>query len=147
MKQWNQSVLGCMTAGLLMMTSFPVFAADSSSDPSGKSQPVTEGSTFDDGTLTYTILKNMQVSVTGCITTATNISIMPKIDGYTVVSIGDQAFAGCRRIRSGVVDVWRNGAVHNPLYGTGAGNRRHERYDEAKPVGGRVGIGVYAGEI
>ena len=69
-----------MTAGLLMMTSFPVFAADSSSDPSGKSQPVTEGSTFDDGTLTYTILKNMQVSVTGCITTATNISIMPKID-------------------------------------------------------------------
>lgn len=85
MKQWKQSVLGCMTAGLLMMTSFPVFAADSSSDPSGKSQPVTEGSTFDDGTLTYTILKNMQVSVTGCITTATNISIMPKIDGYTVV--------------------------------------------------------------
>ena len=64
MKQWKQSVLGCMTAGLLMMTSFPVFAADSSSDPSGKSQPVTEGSTFDDGTLTYTILKNMQVSVT-----------------------------------------------------------------------------------
>ena len=59
MKQWTQSVLGCMTAGLLMMTSFPVFAADSSSDPSGKSQPVTEGSTFDDGTLTYTILKNM----------------------------------------------------------------------------------------
>ena len=87
-----------MTAGLLMMTSFPVFAADSSSDPSGKSQSVTEGSTFDDGTLTYTILKNMQVSVTGCITTATNISIMPKIDGYTVVSIGDQAFAGCSAI-------------------------------------------------
>ena len=50
MKQWKQSVLGCMTAGLLMMTSFPVFAADSSSDPSGKSQSVTEGSTFDDGT-------------------------------------------------------------------------------------------------
>ena len=45
-----------MTAGLLMMTSFPVFAADSSSDPSGKSQSVTEGSTFDDGTLTYTCL-------------------------------------------------------------------------------------------
>ena len=100
MKQWKQSVLGCMTAGLLMMTSFPVFAADSSSDPSGKSQSVTEGSTFDDGTLTYTILKNMQVSVTGCITTATNISIMPKIDGYTVVSIGDQAFAGCSALQS-----------------------------------------------
>ena len=83
-----------------MMTSFPVFAADSSSDPSGKSQSVTEGSTFDDGTLTYTILKNMQVSVTGCITTATNISIMPKIDGYTVVSIGDQAFAGCSALQS-----------------------------------------------
>ena len=95
MKQWKQSVLGCITAGLLMMTSFPVFAADSSSDPSGKSQSVTEGSTFDDGTLTYTILKNMQVSVTGCITTATNISIMPKIDGYTVVSIGDQAVLLC----------------------------------------------------
>lgn len=76
MKQWKQSVLGCMTAGLLMMTSFPVFAADSSSDPSGKSQSVTEGSTFDDGTLTYTILKNMQVSVTGCITTATNLSLI-----------------------------------------------------------------------
>lgn len=100
MKQWKQSVLGCMTAGLLLMTSFPVFAADISSDPSGKSQSVTEGSTFDDGTLTYTILKNMQVSVTGCITTATNISIMPKIDGYTVVSIGDQAFAGCSALQS-----------------------------------------------
>ena len=66
----------------------------------GKDADTSPGSTFDDGTLTYTILENHQVSVTSCITTATNISIMGKIDGYEIVSIGDTAFAGCEKLQS-----------------------------------------------
>lgn len=66
----------------------------------GETVDTSPGSTFDDGTLTYTILENHQVSVTSCITTATNINIMGKIDGYEIVSIGDTAFAGCENLQS-----------------------------------------------
>lgn len=57
-------------------------------------------STFDDGTLTYTILNGTQVAVTDCTTSATNISIMPEIDGYDIVAIGDEAFANCTELMS-----------------------------------------------
>ena len=98
MRQWKRMVMGCLTTGLLLLTGLPVQAVEE--DLSGRTQNVTDGSTFEDGTLTYTVLSNMQVSVTSCISTATNISIMPKIDGYDVVSIGDQAFAGCASLQS-----------------------------------------------
>ncbi|MDO4156060.1 MAG: leucine-rich repeat domain-containing protein [Oscillospiraceae bacterium] len=98
MRQWKRMVMGCLTTGLLLFTALPVQAVEE--DLSGRTQDVTDGSTFEDGTLTYTVLSNMQVSVTSCVSTATNISIMPKIDGYDVVSIGDQAFAGCESLQS-----------------------------------------------
>ena len=98
MKQWKRVVTGCLTTGLLLVTGLPVQAVEE--DISGRTQNVTDGNTFDDGTLTYTVLSNMQVSVTDCISTATNISIMPEIDGYDVVAIGDQAFAGCESLQS-----------------------------------------------
>lgn len=98
MKQWKQTVIGCLTTGLLLLTGLPVQAVEE--DLSGRTQDVIDGSTFGDGILTYTVLSNMQVSVTDCISTATNVSIMPKIDGYAVVSIGDQAFAGCESLQS-----------------------------------------------
>lgn len=56
--------------------------------------------TFDDGTLTYTILNSTEVSVTGCTASATHISIMPEIDGYDVVSIGEEAFANCDALQA-----------------------------------------------
>lgn len=56
--------------------------------------------TFDDGTLTYTILNNTEVSVTSCTASATHISIMPEIDGYHVVSIGEEAFANCESLQA-----------------------------------------------
>lgn len=98
MRQWKRIVMGCLTTGLLLFTALPVQAVEE--DLSGRTQDVTDGSTFEDGILTYTILSNMQVSVTSCVPTATNISIMPKIDDYDVVSIGDQAFAGCESLQS-----------------------------------------------
>lgn len=98
MKQWKRAVTGCLTTGLLLVTGLPVQAVEE--DISGRTQNVTDGNTFNDGTLTYTVLSNMQVSVTDCISTVTNISIMPKIDGYDVVAIGDQAFAGCESLQS-----------------------------------------------
>lgn len=101
MKQWAQTVMGCLTAGFLLLTGMPVWAEDDETAiSSGRVQEVTDGSTFDDGTLTYTVLSNMQVSVTSCVTTATHISIMREIDGYDVVSIGEQAFAGCTALQS-----------------------------------------------
>ncbi len=98
MKQWKRTVMGCLTAGFLLLIGLPVQAVEE--DLSGRTQEVTDGSTFEDGTLTYTVLSNMQVSVTGCVSTATNISIMSEIDGYDVVAIGDQAFAGCESLQS-----------------------------------------------
>lgn len=59
-----------------------------------------ESSSFDDGTLTYTIISGTQVAVTDCVTSATNISIMPEIDGYDIVAIGDEAFANCENLMS-----------------------------------------------
>ena len=56
--------------------------------------------TFDDGTLTYKKLSNTTVSVTDCVESATHISIMPKIDGYDIVSIGEEAFANCTSLQS-----------------------------------------------
>lgn len=56
--------------------------------------------TFDDGTLTYTILNSAEVAVTACTSSATHISIMPEIDGYQVVSIGEEAFAECDSLQA-----------------------------------------------
>lgn len=61
--------------------------------------------TFDDGTLTYTILSNTKVSVTSCVASATHISIMPEIDGYHVVSIGEEAFANCESLQAVTIPV------------------------------------------
>lgn len=55
--------------------------------------------TFDDGTLTYQKLSTTTVRVTDCSESATHVSIMPKIDGYDVVSIGEEAFANCTSLQ------------------------------------------------
>ena len=57
-------------------------------------------STFTDGTLTYRYLGGTEVSVASCDTSATNVSIMPKIDGYAVVSIDEEAFAECDSLQT-----------------------------------------------
>ncbi|MCD7959048.1 MAG: leucine-rich repeat domain-containing protein [Ruminococcus sp.] len=67
------------------------FADDSSTSDS---------TSFTDGTLTYSYLDQTDVEVTSCDTSATNVSIMPSIDGYTVVSIGEEAFANCENLQS-----------------------------------------------
>ncbi|MFR4476400.1 MAG: leucine-rich repeat domain-containing protein [Ruminococcus callidus] len=69
-----------------------VLAAETTTDSSSD--------TFDDGTLTYKKLSNTTVSVTDCVESATHISIMPKIDGYDIVSIGEEAFANCTSLQS-----------------------------------------------
>ena len=78
-----------LSAGMLAVFSGAVFAEEST----------TQSNTFDDGTLTYTITDGTNVSVTGCATSATHVSIMPEIDGYNVTAIGEEAFAECESLQ------------------------------------------------
>lgn len=78
-----------LSAGMLAVSSGAVFAEEST----------TQSNTFDDGTLTYTITDGTNVSVTGCATSATHVSIMPEIDGYNVTAIGEEAFAECESLQ------------------------------------------------
>lgn len=66
-----------LSAGMLAVSSGAVFAEEST----------TQSNTFDDGTLTYTITDGTNVSVTGCATSATHVSIMPEIDGYCYCAV------------------------------------------------------------
>lgn len=86
--------------GIMGSTMLPIEAIAEDADLSGRTQEIVDGSTFDDGILTYTVLQDNQVSVTSCVSTATNVSIMPTIDSYDIVSIGDSAFAGCENLLS-----------------------------------------------
>lgn len=56
--------------------------------------------TFDDGILTYTVTSGIDVEITSCVSSATNVSIMPEIDGYNIVSIGEDAFSNCTSLQS-----------------------------------------------
>ena len=88
-------LLAAAAAGVLsvcvLLPAGNVLAAETTTDSSSE--------TFDDGTLTYKKLSNTTVSVTDCVESATHISIMPKIDGYDVVSIGEEAFANCSSLQ------------------------------------------------
>ena len=88
-------LLAAAAAGVLsvsvLLPAGNVLAAETTTDSSSE--------TFDDGTLTYKKLSNTTVSVTDCVESATHISILPKIDGYDVVSIGDEAFANCTSLQ------------------------------------------------
>lgn len=88
-------LLAAAAAGVLsvcvLLPAGNVLAAETTTDSSSE--------TFDDGTLTYKKLSNTTVSVTDCVESATHISIMPKIDGYDVVSIGEEAFANCTSLQ------------------------------------------------
>ena len=56
---------------------------------------------FDDGILTYSVIEDSRfVEITGCISTATNVNILPELDGYTISSIAEGAFAGCTELQS-----------------------------------------------
>lgn len=92
LRRWAAGAAAVILTGMCVgMTSGPVWAEDSSEDST---------STFDDGTLTYTILSGTEVSITACSTSATHVSIMSEIDGYNIVSIGEEAFAECTSLQA-----------------------------------------------
>ena len=94
-------LLAAAAAGVLsvcvLLPAGNVLAAETTTDSSSE--------TFDDGTLTYKKLSNTTVSVTDCVESATHISIMPKIDGYDVVSIGEEAFANCTSLQLSLIHI------------------------------------------
>lgn len=60
-----------------------------------------EVTSFSDGILTYSVIDDSRfVEITECSSTASNVNIMPKIDGYTVTAIAEGAFAGCGSLQS-----------------------------------------------
>lgn len=78
-------------------SAFTVAAADNGAyTPEDK-----EVTSFSDGILTYNVIDDSRfVEVTQCTSTAANVNIMPKIDGYTITSIAEGAFAGCQNLQS-----------------------------------------------
>lgn len=81
---------------LMAASAFTVSAAGTTATPEDK-----EVTSFSDGILTYNVIEDSRfVEITKCVSTATNVNILPKIDGYTVSSIGEGAFAGCESLQS-----------------------------------------------
>lgn len=89
-QRWIAATAAAVFSACILIPSGVVLAEESAES----------SNTFDDGTLTYTILNSTEVSVTGCGASATHISIMPEIDGYDVVSIGEEAFANCEALQA-----------------------------------------------
>lgn len=102
MKQNNRS-MGMLRTGIALLTSILLtgFCAAMAAPGLVWAEEESESTnTFDDGTLTYTILNSTDVAVTACSDAATHVSIMPKIDGYNIVSIGEEAFAQCSSLQA-----------------------------------------------
>lgn len=79
------------------MAAVPVFA----SDGLGITPEESDVTTFDDGILTYTVIDDSRfVEITSCISTATHVNVLPELDGYTISSIAEGAFAGCTELQS-----------------------------------------------
>ncbi len=76
--------------GLWLMGSMPVAFAEE--------ETLSVGESFDDGMITYTVTGDLEATVTGCDTSASVVNVMPDIDGYKVVAIADEAFAGCESL-------------------------------------------------
>ena len=73
----------------------------------------------DDGTWTYT-LSGDEATITGCVTTCpTELVIPPKIDGFSVTSIGEYAFDGIQltsvTIPDSVTSIGQNAFGENQL--------------------------------
>lgn len=94
---FNRIISGFFAAAMLASwTAFTVSAESTPATPEDE-----EVTSFDDGILTYTVIDDSRfVEVTKCVTTATHVNILPKIDGYTVSSIGEGAFSGCTALQS-----------------------------------------------
>ncbi len=81
---------------VLTSSALAAYAENTANTPEDK-----EVTTFDDGTLTYSVIDDSRfVEVTECAASASHVNILPKIDGYTVVSIADGAFSGCDSLQS-----------------------------------------------
>ena len=85
-------------------------AAAAAGNGSGLTPENSDVTTFDDGILTYSVIEDSRsVEITSCISTATNVNILPSMDGYTVVSIAEGAFSGCESLQS--VTFPKNGQI------------------------------------
>lgn len=80
---------GVLTIGALPCTAFAEDATAATEDPN----------TFTDETLTYTYVDG-GVSVTACDSGVTDLNIPEYIDGYKILSIGDQAFYSCTKLET-----------------------------------------------
>ncbi len=98
----------CAAALMGSVSALTAFA----SDGSGLTPEDSDVTVFDDGILTYTVIDDSRfVEITSCISTATNVNILPELDGYTISSIAEGAFAGCTELQS--VTFPSNGSIQS----------------------------------
>ncbi len=92
----SRTLMGLASLAVLSASaSFSVFADNSTPEDTSDS------STFTDGILTYNIIEDTRfVEITACDASATNVNVMAEMDGYTISSIADGAFAGCTKMQS-----------------------------------------------
>jgi hypothetical protein len=84
--------------------------AATSLSPDSDTSSSDDVTSFTDGILTYTVLDDsMNVEISSCVSTATNVNILPKIDGYTITGIGEGAFTDCESLQS--VTFPENGSI------------------------------------
>lgn len=59
-----------------------------------------DDSTFDDGTLTYTVGDGYTATISGCTSSTISVTITEKVDGYSIVGIDDGAFSNCTSLQA-----------------------------------------------
>lgn len=92
-----------LAAAALFAYSMPAVQADEETEETTQTQSdapeLYEGDTFTDNVITYNKARG-GVYITACNSNTTSVNITGDIDGYKILGIYDNAFAGCTRLRS-----------------------------------------------
>ena len=94
MKFWKR-VMAAVTAGLLCVGSVSVMQT-----VLPEVEIAASGETYLGGLLSYSVLYDGTVAITGCDTSVTEVEIPAEIDGMAVTRIDDESFSYCRKLTS-----------------------------------------------
>lgn len=82
-----------------------------------ESETETDDNTFSDGILTYSKQGNMTVTIKGCEETATNVTVLDSIDGYTITGFEEAAFSNCVNLKTITINAKITSMGEGVFYG------------------------------